>query len=428
MESLILLGGFFFFCLLGVPIGVAIGISVLLFLLTSDITNVQYVAQGMYSNLQSFPLLAVPFFMLTGSIMEKGGLSQRLIKVAKHLVGNIVGGLGAVTIVSCMFFGAISGSAPATVAAIGGIMIPSMVKNGYPKNYATGLTAVSGSLGVLIPPSIPFVLYGLATGTSVGALFIAGIGPGILVTTFLIIVAYLRGRQLNLKGMGRKFNLINFIKDVWDAKYALFVPIIILGGIYIGVFTPTEAAIVAVVYGLVIGLFVYKELKIRDLYSLFVDNGVLVGAVVFTIATATTLGRLFSMLQVPTQITVFLSNISNSTIVIMILINIFLLFVGMVMDVAAAIIVLSPLLYAVLVPLGINPVHLGIIITANLCIGFVTPPVAINLFVASGVSGLGVMEISKSAIPFIIALFLALVLIIFIPEITLFLPTLFGLM
>jgi len=428
MESLILLGGFFFFCLLGVPIGIAIGIAVLLFLLTSDITNVQYVAQGMFSNLQSFPLLAVPFFMLTGSIMEKGGLSQRLINVAKHLVGNIVGGLGAVTIVSCMFFGAISGSAAATVAAIGGIMIPSMVKNGYPKNYATGLTAVSGSLGVLIPPSIPLVLYGVATGTSIGTLFIAGIGPGILVTIFLIIISYLRGKQLNIKGMGKKFNLKIFSKDVWEAKWALYVPIIILGGIYSGIFTPTEAAIVAVVYGLIIGLFVYKELKIRDLYSLFVDNGVLVGAVVFTIATATTLGRLFSMLQVPTQITVFLSNISNSTIVIMILINIFLLFVGMVMDVAAAIIVLSPLLYAVLVPLGINPVHLGIIITANLCIGFVTPPVAINLFVASGVSGLGVMEISKSAIPFIIALFLALVLIIFIPEITLFLPTLFGLM
>jgi C4-dicarboxylate transporter DctM subunit len=424
MQAALLMGLFAFFLLLSVPIGVAIGLAIIITIYFTNVTVYMMLGQAMQTSLATFPLLAVPFFMLCGSIMETGGLSKRLVGVAQALVGNKRGGLATVAILTCLFFGAISGSAPATVAAIGTIMIPAMVKYDYDKDYAAGLMAVSGGLGVIIPPSIPFVLYGVATNVSVGDLFIAGILPGVFIGGLLIAVSYAICCRRGFEGTGIPFSWGNVFKTAWDAKWALLVPVIILGGIYGSVFTPTEAAAVACVYGIIVGLFAYKELKWRDLPKLFIDNGILVGAVIITMATATALGNIFSMLQVPVKIAGAISAISTNKYVILLLVNLFLLVVGMCMDVAAAILILAPILVQVLAPLGVDPLHFGIIMTINLAIGFVTPPVAVSLFVASGISDVPVMNIAREAIPFIIAFLIGLAIIVLVPGLSLWLPSL----
>lgn len=422
MEIGLLMGLFVLFMCLSVPIGVSIGLSIIITLIVTPITSLAFVGQTMVTSLVSFPLLAVPFFMLTGAIMETGGLSKRLISVGEELVGRFTGGLAIVTIVTCLFFGAISGSAPATVAAIGTIMIPAMVDLHYSKEYSTGLSAVAGGLGVIIPPSIPFVFYGLSTNQSIGTLFMAGVIPGCLIAALLILVSTVICKKRGYRGTGRKFELKKFTKAVWDAKWALLVPVIILGGIYGGIFTPTEAAVVSVVYGIFVGKFIYKELRFRDLPKIFVKNGILFGAVSITIATATALGTVFSMLQVPAQIATAIQMISTNKYIILLIINLFLLVVGMCMDTGAAILILAPVLYQVILPLGIDPIHFGIIMTINLAIGMVTPPVAINLFVASGISGVPINKIAREALPFIFAFLIGLALIVLIPEISLWLP------
>ncbi len=426
MEVGILMGSFVLLLCLSVPIAISIGFAIIILLLINPVTNFAMLGQSMITSLINFPLMAVPFFMLTGSVMEVGGLSKRLVAVGEALVGNLTGGFGIVTIITCLFFGAISGSAPATVAAIGTIMIPAMVHNNYSKEYATGLAATAGGLGVIIPPSIPFVLYGLSTNTSIGDLFIAGIIPGMIIGLLLIIVSVVISRRRGYQGNGRKFSAKRLGLAVWDAKWALLVPVIILGGIYGGIFTPTEAAVAGVVYGIIVGIFGYKELKWRDLPRIFIENGVLVGSVVITIATATALGTIFSMLQVPAQIGAAISAFSSNKYVILLVINVFLLFVGMCMDTAAAILILSPILAAVLAPLGIDPIHFGVIMVVNLAIGFVTPPVAINLFVASGISGVPVNRIAKEAIPFIVAFLIGLAFLVIFPQISLVLPQLLS--
>jgi C4-dicarboxylate transporter DctM subunit len=426
MVAVLLLIGFFVFLCIGVPIGISIGLSIIGVLLFNPFVPPSYLGQTMVTSLQSFPLLAVPFFMLAGSVMETGGLSRRLVAVANTIVGGGIGGLAKVTVITCLFFGAISGSAPATVAAIGGIMIPMMVNEKYSIEYAAGVSAVSGGLGVIIPPSIPFVLYGVSTGTSIGELFVGGIIPGCLIGFLLMMVSHFTSKRRGYIGTGEKFSFKKFFHAFWDAKWAMFVPVIILGGIYGGVFTPTEAAVVSVVYGIFVGIFIYKELSWRDLPRIFLDNGILTGAVIITAATATALGTAFSFLQVPTHIANAIALISTNKYIVMFIIAGFLLFVGMIMDVAAAILILAPILVQVLIPLGWDPVHFGIIMTIDLAIGFVTPPVAMNLFVASGISGVPVNKIAATAIPFIIAFLIGLIAIIMFPHLTLWLPTILS--
>lgn len=422
MTIAVLMGTFVLLLVLSVPIGVSIGVAIIATIFVSPVTTFAFVGQTMYTSLQSFPLLAVPFFMLTGSIMEVGGLSKRLIAFAESLVGQFTGGLAIVTVLTCLFFGAISGSAPATVAAIGGIMIPAMVKKGYAKEYSTGLSAVAGGLGVIIPPSIPFVFYGLSTNLSIGDLFMAGILPGCLVAACMIIVSTVICHKRGYVGNGQKFSFKRVCKTFWDAKWALLVPVIILGGIYGGAFTPTEAAVVACVYGLIVGMFIYRELPIKMIPKIFVDNAVLFGSVAITIATATALGTVFSMLQVPATLAAAISAVSTNKVVIMLLINLFLLVVGMCMDTGAAILILAPVLYQIIVPLGIDPIHFGVIMVINLAIGMVTPPVAINLFVASGISGVPTLKIAKEAVPFIVAFLFALLIVNCVPALSTWLP------
>ena len=420
MEGLTIIGISLGLMLIGVPVGIAFCMGMISGALFLDVSNVQYIAQGMYNGFNNLPVIAIPCFMMAGLVMERGGLSKRLVAIALQLVGNTTGGLGAVGIVACLFFGAVSGSAPATVAAIGGIMIPSMVEHGYKKDFSTGLVACAGGLGVVVPPSIPFVIYGFATDTSIGDLFLAGIIPAVIVALLLFIVSYFMSKKAGYVGTGQPFDLKKFIKALWDGIWALLMPVIILGGIYGGVFTPTEAAVVALMYGIFVSMVIYRELTFKDLFKLIDEFVSFSGGIVLTFAPAIALGAIFALLGIPNAITEALTAVSSNKLVILMLINFFLLGVGMLLDAITAIILLAPMLLAVLKPFGVDPVHFGIIMTLNLAVGFVTPPVAANLFVASGMTGIPLEKIAKVAFPFIIALFVSLLLMTYIPEISLF--------
>ncbi|WP_102707487.1 TRAP transporter large permease [Terribacillus saccharophilus] len=421
MSAIIMFGSFGLLLLLSVPIGIALALSSIATLLYAQDMPLEFLAQGLITSVDSFPIMAVPFFILAGEIMGKGGLSKRLIKVAESIVGNISGGFAMTTIITCFFFAAISGSGPATVAAIGGIMIPAMVQMGYSKQFAAGIVAAAGTLGVIVPPSIPMIVYGVASGTSVGDLFIAGVLPGILIAVLMLVYVYFYARKKGFSGSGEAFSFKRLIRAVWDAKWALIVPVIILGGIYGGFFTPTEAAVVAVVYGLIAGVLLYKELRLKDLYDICRNAALMTATIMLIIGAATAFGKIMIIEQMPAKIAGGMLSISDNPIILITLIVILLLFVGMVMDTTAAIIIFTPLLLPVGVELGFDPVHYGIIIILTLVIGFITPPIGVNLFVASEISGLSIMKISKAIVPYIAIMLLALILIILIPEIALLL-------
>lgn len=412
--------------LLGVPIGISISLGLISSSLLFDVTTLKFIAQSMYTGLDSLPLIAVPCFMLAGSIMEAGGLSKRLVNVAEKFVGHSIGGYCSVTVIACLFFGAISGSAPATVAAIGTIMIPYMLKQGYDHEFSAGLVSVAGGLGIIVPPSIPFVIYGISTQTNIGDLFLGGFGPAVLIAIFLIVVAKFISYKKGYRGSDKKPTGKEILAALNDAKWALIMPVIILGGIYGGVFTPTEAAVVAIVYGIITGFFVYKELKLKDMIQILDKNTSFVGGVMLSFAPAAALGAVLTMLGVPNMLREFLLSITDNIYIILLIVNIFLLFAGMILDTISAIVVFAPIIYAILIPMGIDPVHLGVIIVVNLAIGFVTPPVAMNLFVASSMTGIPIEGIVKKAAPFIMAMIVALLIITFIPEISLTLGQFFA--
>jgi C4-dicarboxylate transporter DctM subunit len=420
MTALVLFGSLLLLLLLSVPIGISIGLATLITIWYSGSMPFEYLTQGLITSIDSFPLLAVPFFILAGEIMGKGGLSDRLFKVAGTIVGDKTGGIAIASIITCMFFAAISGSGPATVAAVGGIMIPAMVKQGYDKKFATAVVCAAGSIGVIIPPSIPMVMYGVVGSQSIGKLFISGIIPGILVGIALMIWTYIYSKKKGYKG-GKKSTFIEILKASWDAKWALLVPIIILGGIYGGIFTPTEAAGIAVIYGLIAGVLLYRELKLKDLPKLLVEAAITTATVTLIVGTATAFGRILTVEQIPAKITEGMLAISSNPIVILILINVLLLIVGCFMDTVAAIIILTPLLIPVALNIGVDPIHFGLIMVVNLAIGFITPPLGVNLFVGSGVSGIAIGPLAKAVMPFFVAMVITLFILTFIPQISLYL-------
>lgn len=419
MISLILFGGFALFLLISVPVAVALGLASTVALLVSGKVSSSYIAQGLVTSLDSFPLMAVPFFILAGDLMGQGGLSRRLLDVGNTMFGRYTGGLAIIAIVTCMFFAAISGSGPATVAAIGGIMLPAMARQGYEKGYSVGLVAAAGSIGIIIPPSIPMIIYAVAANVSITKMFLAGIIPGLMIGVGLIITAYLKARKEGFKGLDTRYSGRDMAAAIWEAKWALLVPVIILGGIYGGIFTPTEAAAVGVIYGFIVGVFIHKELKLSDLYRVVAGSALTSATVIIIVGTATIFGRVLAIERIPFMIADYIVNLTDSPIVILMLINVLLLVVGMFMETLAAIIILTPILLPVVVAVGVDPVHFGIVMIVNLAIGMVTPPVGVNLFVGARVGSASLESAVRGAIPFIFSMLAVLVLITYVPSISL---------
>lgn len=425
MVAAILFGSFIIFLILKLPIGISLGLSSFVTILLTHIVQPTYVAQGLVTAADSFPLMAVPFFILAGELMARGGISRRLLNCADAFFGQKAGGLALVTVVSCMFFAAISGSGPATVAAIGGLTIPAMLKQGYDIRFCSAIAAAAGAIGVIIPPSIPMVMYGVTTGSSVATLFMAGVVPGLLIGVSLCLYTYFyckRKGYINKKAA--PFTWKHAGHAFWDAKWALLVPLIILGGIYGGIFTPTEAAAVAVAYGLLIGVFVYRDLKLKDLWEIFCNASLTTATIMIILGTATTFGRILTLARIPTMIANFFISISDNRIVILILINILLLFVGCFMETNAAIIILAPIFLPIVTAMGYSPISFGVVMVVNLAIGFVTPPLGVNLFVACNVSNCKLEEISKGILPIIGVMIFDLILVTYWEPVSLLLPNL----
>lgn len=418
MEAVIVFSVLIVTIAMSIPIGITLGISTgIAMWITSDIPMIM-IAQKAVTGLDSFPLLAIPFFILAGSIMCNGGISKRLVNLADSLVGWITGGLAMVTVLACMFFAAISGSGPATVSAIGSFMIPSMKEKKYDASFAAAITAAAGTIGVIIPPSIPFVIYSIVAQCSIGDMFIAGIVPGIIIGFSLMLVCYITAKKSHYVTVGERPRFTVVIKAFKEAIWALFTPIIILGGIYGGIFTPTEAAVVAVVYSVIIGKFVYKELDAKTLYECLRYSGLINGATEFMIGLSIAFGAYLAMAQIPQQIAVLLSGFVESPMLLLLIINVFLLILGCFVDNIAAVIILTPILLPVVKMIGIDPIHFGLIITVNLACGFISPPYGINLFVASAISGESIESISKEIIPAFVAMVGCLMLFTYFPIFT----------
>jgi len=388
--------------------------------------GIQLVIRSMLGGVDSFPMLAVPMFILSGIIMAHGGISKKLFNMFSYFIGNKTAGLPIAVIITCLFYGAISGSGPATTAAVGAMTIPILVASGYDIVFATALVAVAGGLGVIIPPSIPFIFYGMSSGTSVGKMFIAGIIPGLLIGACLMAYAYYYCKKNGEDKEKHEANYqairsVGFLGVFKDSFWALLSPVIILGSIYSGVASPTEAATISVYYSLIISIFIYKTITVKDIPRMLIESVRTYAPILFIIAAAIAFSRVLTFLQVPQQIVAGITTVFHGKIAILLITNIFFLFVGMVMDTTPAILILTPILLPVMTAIGVDPVHFGIIMVVNLAIGFVTPPIGINLFVASSVTGIEVMDIAKKAMPFIGAFIVALLLITFIPEISLML-------
>ena len=411
--------------IVNVPIAISIGFATFIAIASSGKVPLFLVAQRMFTGMDSFPLLAIPLFMVAGVLMDRGGISKRLITLATSIVGDVHGGLGIIAILACMFFAAISGSAPATVVAIGTIMVPAMVQAGYSKPFSAALLAAAGTIGVVIPPSIPFVSYGVTMNVSIGKLFAAGILPGILMGVVLMAVCYCYCKKHGY-GAGTQDRL-----PLWQAfrvaGWGIMMPVIILGGIYGGLFTPTEAAAVACVYSLFVGLFIYKELAVKEIITCFHTAAVPSAMVMLIIACATAMGWVMTTEQVPLKITAALSALTNDKIVLLMIVNGILLVTGCIMEINASIILLGPIFAPLLLQYGIDPIHFGVIMVINLAIGLLTPPLGINLFVANGLQrDVAFKDLVIGVLPMLGGLLLLLLFITYIPEISLLLADILG--
>ena len=405
---------------IGVPLFVSVGASTLLALYLIDIPYT-LMAQTGYSSLTPFPLLTIPLFVLSGRLMEVGGMANRMISIATKLVGAYRGSMGLVTVFACMLFAALSGSGPATTAAIGSVTVPAMKRDGYDIPFAASITASAGALGSLIPPSNLMIIYGLVSETSIPRLFLAGLIPGLLITIFLMLTTYIIARRRNYGGSGAPFTWGPFLRALWEGKWSLGAPILILGGIYGGAFTPTEAAGVAVFYSLFVGLFIYKELTLEKLLDALRFTALLTGILILITPTLA-FGQLTAFYDVPSAVQTGITSLTTNPFLVLMLIGIFYIFIGTFMESLAQIVLFTAVFLPLVTSLGIDPVFFGIFTVITCEIGFLTPPLGANLTVAARISGISIERISVAVIPFIFAYVLGMIVLALFPDLTLFLP------
>ena len=425
METTFILGLFFIFMVLGIPIAVNLGVTGIAALFIFDL-GYQSVGVNFISGTASFPLLAIPFFVLSGVILDRAGFAVRIAKLFESLVSGMPGGLAMVAVTTCMFWGALSGSGPATTAAVGFILLTPMVKNGYDKNFAAATIANASDISIIIPPSIAFIIYGNLTGSSVSALFVAGVLPGLLVGSGILIVAVVISVRKGYGGARRKRRAGELWGALRESSWALLTPVIILGGIYAGIFTPTEAAVVAVVYSLFIAMVVYRSVAFSDLVRIFVDAGVTSSVIMTIVVFAGYFSLAASTIGIIDDLTGFIVNYSQNALTTILLINILLLVLGMFLDAISISYLIMPVLMPVLAKFGIDPVWYGVIFITALAIGQTTPPVGVNLFVAANLAKTDIDSISKAVVPYVCANVIALVTLSLFPSISLFLPRLLG--
>lgn len=407
---------------IGVPLFAAVGVATALALYLIDIPYT-LLAQTGYTSLTPFPILTIPLFVLAGRLMEVGGMANRLISIATNLVGAYRGSLGLVTVFACMLFAALSGSGPATTAAIGSVTIPAMKREGYSVPFGAAIAASAGALGSVIPPSNLMIIYGLVSETSIPRLFLAGFVPGLLVTLFLLITTYIIARKNNYGGSGEPFSWQPFLNALWAGKWAIGAPVLILGGIYGGAFTPTEAAAVAVFYALFVGLFVYRELTLQKIIESLRFTALMAGLLVLLTPTLA-FGQLSAFYDVPAAVETAITSVTDNAVLVMIMIGIFYIIIGTFMESLAQIILFTAVFLPLVEALGVDPVLFGVFTVMTCEIGFLTPPLGGNLNVASRISGITIEQVSVAVLPFILAYVLGLLFLIFVPEATLWLPNL----
>ena len=404
---------------LSVSVAVSIGLAAILGIQASN-AHMLISVKEMFNAINKFPLAAIPFFILAGNLMETGGISRRLVEFAKSIVGGVQGGLPMTCVLTCMIFAAVSGSSVATTFAIGAILIPALIKHGYPTSYAAALQATSAELGVVIPPSIPMILYGVSAEVSIGELFIAGVGPGLLIGGVLMLFVWI---WCKWKGWGKNDGdgRLSFGPAFMQAGWALLMPVIILGGIYGGIFTPTEASAVAVFYALVVGMLIYREISVRDLYAVLRRSVISSAVIMFIIANAGLFAFLITRAGVPEAIGLWLQEVLKSPAMFLLGVNAALFIIGMFIETSAAIIVLAPILAPVAMHFGVDPVHFGMVMVVNLALGMITPPFGVNLFAACTVARISLDRIVTQLVPFVLVVLGCLMIITYVPQLSLFL-------
>ena len=420
MSPSLIVGTMLTLLVISVPVAVALGLTGAAYVASDARMSLLVVPQQIFIGLDKYPLAAIPFFILAGNLMETGGISSRLVDLAKSIVGGFTGGLALTCVLTCMIFAAVSGSSIATVFAIGSILIPAMVRHGYPAPFAAALMAVTAELGVIIPPSIPMILLGVSAELSIGELFIAGVGPGLLIGFALLLVTWAICKR-NGYGLNDGQDRLSIGTAARRAAMALGLPIIILGGIYSGAFTPTEASAVAVVYALLVCTFIYRELGLREIYVAFRRSAISAAAIMILVASAAFLSYLINRAGLPAQLGAWLNNSFDSPAAYLLSVNIALFIVGMFIETGAAILVLGPLLTPVAVNFGIDPIHFGVVIIVNLALGMVTPPFGVNLFAACQVANVSVLQIARYLLPFVLTVLLCLMIITYVPAVSLLL-------
>ncbi|GGX85937.1 TRAP transporter large permease [Vogesella alkaliphila] len=427
MSALIIFTLLLVLMLTGMPISISLGLTVLTFLFTMTEVPIEAVALKLFTGIEKFEIMAIPFFILAGNFLTHGGVARRMINFASSMVGHWHGGLGLAGVIACALFAAVSGSSPACVVAIGSILLPAMVKQGFPRDFGAGVITTSGALGILIPPSIAMVMYSVATNTSVGQLFMAGVVPGLMLATFLGLTTWYRARKFGYPRLP-KASLRQRLRAFRESMWGLFLIVVVIGGIYSGIFTPTEAAAMSAVYAFIVAVFVYKDLTLKQVPKVLLDSASMSAMLLYIITNAVLFSFLMTSEGIPQAMAGWLIDAGLGPIAFLLVVNIILLLAGNVMEPASIVLIFAPILFPVAVALGIDPVHFGILIVVNMEVGMCHPPVGLNLYVASGITKMGITELTVAVWPWLLTMLAFLVLVTYVPLISLWLPRTLGMM